>query len=70
VLLKENPMSNDLQTTRSNSAMNAPSLDVPTAQTSDTRRPYRAPTLRLLGSVQDLTLGTTTGPAEMGLRGQ
>jgi hypothetical protein len=30
------------------------------------RRPYRAPRLRLLGSVRELTLGATVGPTEGG----
>jgi hypothetical protein len=74
-------MSNDLQATHSNSAMNSLASNVPAAQScraaspanaqeASARQLYRAPTLRLLGSVQDLTLGTTTGPAEMGQRGQ
>lgn len=36
------------------------------SETTSERRPYRAPRLRQLGSVRELTLGATMGAAEGG----
>ncbi len=33
------------------------------------RKPYAAPQLKRLGSVRELTLGTTAGALEFGMRG-
>jgi hypothetical protein len=40
-----------------------------TAPAAQGKLPYTQPVLRYFGSVRDLTLGTTTGPAEMGRMG-
>jgi hypothetical protein len=44
----------------------SPSATTDAAASASARRPYRAPTLRRLGSVRELTLGSNNGKPEGG----